>query len=179
VISAAKKPIVVVPPDVAAAGSQPFHRLLVPLEGSDASSRAVLDGLVPLLADDVELIVLHVFTPDTMPRFLDRPSRDVSTLSREFAARHCPPASRVELRTGSVSGHVDVLCHAEAADLVVLSWSQTRDPGRATVIRNVLGRATVPILLLPVGAGDPAGEPPAPDPAGAALAHGSADLNAR
>jgi nucleotide-binding universal stress UspA family protein len=178
VIRAADKPIVVVPPDVAGARAQPFHRLLVPLEGNDASSRAVLDGLVPLLADDVELIVLHVFTPDTVPRFLDRPSRDVSTLSREFVARHCPPAARAELRTGSVSGEVDVLCREVAADLIVLSWSQTGDPGRATVIRNVLGRATIPVLLLPTDTGDSVGEPLAADPVGVAVERKGADVSA-
>ena len=157
VIAAANKPMVVVPPDLAAAGTRQVHRLLVPLEGTRSSSRAVLDGLVPLLAREVELIVVHIFTASTVPRFLDQPGRDLWLLGREFIARHCPPASRAELRTGSVSDHVEVLCQDADADLVVLSWSQTADPGRAAVIRSVLGRSTVPVLLLPAGAEDPAG----------------------
>ena len=153
VMGAANKPAVVVPPDLVAGSTRQFNRLLVPLEGTHSSSRAVLDGLVPLLAHEVELIVVHIFTASTVPAFLDQPGRDLWLLGREFIARHCPPASRAELRTGSVSDHVEVLCHDAAADLVVLSWSQTGDPGRAAVIRGVLGRSTVPVLLLP--AGDP------------------------
>lgn len=148
VVAGTDKPVVVVPPE-AIGGSPRRYRLVVPLEGDAASSAALLDGLIPLLTGDVELVVLHVFTPRTAPRFLDRPVRDLPLLGEEFLARHCPPGSRVELRTGSVAAGIHQLCRDESADLIVLSWSQTMGPGRAAVVMEVLGRAKVPVLLLP------------------------------
>lgn len=150
VLQHATKPIIVVPPDTAVS-DRPYRRLLVPLEGDIESSRPVLERLIPLIVCDVELVVLHVFTSATAPRILDRPERDLSMWGDEFAARFCPGAARIELRTGPVSTRVDEVAAEEAADLVVLSWSRDSSPGHAAVIRDVLSRSTVPVLLLPVG----------------------------
>jgi len=148
------KPMVVVPPEVAGSSPRPFRRLLVPLEGTEASSQPIADVLRSLLATEVEVVVLHVFTPSTAPRILDRPVRDLQLLGDEFLARHYPDASHIELRSGPVGSQVAAMCAEEAADLVVLSWSQDSSAGRAPVIREVLGRCPVPVLLLPVaGAG--------------------------
>ena len=98
----------------------------------------------------MELVVLHVFTPDTMPRVLDRPARDLQILGGEFLARYCPNATGIELGVGPIGSHLARLCQDEHADLIVLSWSQDSSPGRAQVIQWALGHATVPILLLPV-----------------------------
>lgn len=144
------KPMVVVPP---AAFDNPAHqlrRLLLPLEGSEPSSRAVMEGVLPLLSAEVELVVLHVFTPATSPRFLDRPARDLELLSDEFLSSHCPAATQIHLRTGSVGGKVGELCTEEAADLIVLSWSRSMEAGHAAVVRDVLLHAEVPVLLVPV-----------------------------
>jgi nucleotide-binding universal stress UspA family protein len=59
------KPVVLVPPEVAAPIS--IRRILVPLEGAEVSSRSVREQLRPLLVAEVELIVLHVFTEATLP----------------------------------------------------------------------------------------------------------------
>lgn len=150
VLERAMKPIVVVPPEAIDGSSHAFHRLLLPLEGSEESSRPVLEGLFPLLVDEVDLVVLHVFTAATTPRFLDRPGRDLEMLSDEFLCRYCPTATHIELRTGAVGQRVEEVCSGEAADLIVLSWSQTMEAGRAAVVRDVLVHAEVPVLLLPV-----------------------------
>ena len=150
VLERAHKPVVVVPPDAAGVSQRPFRRLLVPLEATALSSRPIEACLCPLLARDVELVVLHVFTDVTMPRVLDRPGRDLELLGGEFLARYCPSAARIELRTGTVGDQVAVLSRDEEADLIVLSWSQDASAGHAAVIRDVLSRATVPVLLLPV-----------------------------
>lgn len=152
VLERATKPVVVVPPD-GPGSARPIQRLLLPLEGTDDTSRAVLEGLDPLLARPVELVVLHVFTPATMPRVLDRPARDLSMLSEEFVARFCPGAARVELRTGAVGKRVDEACADCDVDLVVLSWSQDMSPGHAAVVRQILATSTLPVLLLPATAG--------------------------
>ena len=122
----------------------------MPLEGAEESSRPVLERLRPLIVTDIELVVLHVFTPATVPRALDRSARDLSMWGDEFAARFCPGAARVELRTGPIGASVCEVCAEEATDLVVLSWSQDTSPGHAMVIRDVLGSSRVPVLLLPV-----------------------------
>jgi nucleotide-binding universal stress UspA family protein len=149
VLTSTDKAVMVVPPD-GGPRNEEFHRLLVPLEGSEQSSLPVVDMLCPLIVADVELVVLHVFTMATLPPALDRPTRDLAIWGSEFLARHCPNASRIELRTGSIARRVNDVCVEERADLVVLSWSQDRAPGRAEVIHDALAHSTVPLLLLPV-----------------------------
>jgi nucleotide-binding universal stress UspA family protein len=150
VLKSTDKPVAVVPPDVQHI-DQPFRRLLVPLEGSEHSSSPIVDTLCPLVVADVELVVLHVFTAATVPPVLDRPNRDLAMWGSEFLARHCPNASRIELRSGSIAARVNDVCQAEHADLIVLSWSQDSSLGRAAVVRDVLAHSTVPVLLIPAG----------------------------
>jgi nucleotide-binding universal stress UspA family protein len=141
------KPVVIVPPDVAAPST--MQRLLVPLDGADSSSRAVLDQLLPLCAKPVELVVLHVFTDATLPMMLDRPSRDLEILGKEFLRRHLPHVHHIELSLGPTGKRVCEVSSQQGSDLVVLSWSQDTSPGRALVIREVLSSTSLPILLLP------------------------------
>lgn len=144
------KPVLVVTPEAGDAASQPFHRLLLPLEGERESSRPVLEKLLPLVAEDVELVVLHVFTAETTPKFLDRPGRDLELLGDELRCRHCPDAAEIELRSGHVGQRVEEVSRERTVDLIVLAWSQALDEGHAAVVRDVLVRAEVPVLLLPV-----------------------------
>jgi nucleotide-binding universal stress UspA family protein len=148
----ADKPVVVVPPDATALGV--MRRLLVPLEGTDVSSRPVLERLLPLLSADIELVVLHVFNETTLPAMLDRPYRDLDLLGKEFLTRHCPSAELIELRTGPVATRVTEVSEEHRSDLIVLSWSQNLSPERAHVVRNVLGASVLPVLLLPIAPSD-------------------------
>ena len=148
VLHHAPTPVVVVPPEMVAPGA--FRRLLVPLEGTEASSRPVLEHLCPLLVADVDLVVLHVFTDATLPSMLDRPGYDLKILGREFLARHCPDATHVELRPGPVGRRVIEVAEEHGADLVVLSWSQDSGSDRARVVREVLGSSPLPVMLLPL-----------------------------
>ena len=144
----ADKPVVVVPPATGSPGA--IRRILLPLEGTEGSSRPVLERLLPLLADQVELVVLHVFTDATVPVMLDRPEYDIDILGREFLSRHFPDANRVELRTGSVVEQVAAVSADQRMDLIVLSWSQSPSPERASVVRGVLSGSALPVLLLPL-----------------------------
>ena len=128
------KPVVVVPPEAVAPAA--FRRLLVPLEGTEASSRSVLELLRPLLVAEVELVVLHVFTDATLPTMLDRPQRDLEILGKEFLARHFPHAHRIELRLGPVAASVAEVSEEHGVDLIVLSWSQDSSAGRAQIVRE-------------------------------------------
>jgi hypothetical protein len=145
ILAGALKPVVVVPLEVNAPGV--FRRLLIPLEGTEASSLAVLERLCPLLVTAVELVVLHAFTEGTVPAMLDSPAYGLDVLGKEFLTLHCPYSNRVEFCLGPVAKRV-----AEASrehDLVVLSWSQDSSPGRARTVREVLDASAVPVLLLP------------------------------
>jgi len=149
ILEHADKPVLMVPPDAISPGR--IQRLLLPLEGTEASSRPVLEWLQRLLVADVELVVLHVFTDATLPRMLNHPGRDVEILGREFLSRHFPNASRIELRAGPVAARVGEVAADHEIDLVVLSWSQDSSTGRANIVREVLGASALPILLLPGG----------------------------
>jgi nucleotide-binding universal stress UspA family protein len=150
VLQRVNKPIAVVPPEAFGICPRPFHRLLVPLDGSEQSSRPVGESLDLLIAGEVEVVILHVFTSATVPRTLDRPARDLTLWGDEFLARFCPRAARIELRAGAVGDRIAETCEDLDIDLVVLSWSQDSSPGHATVIRDVLTRSQIPVLLLPV-----------------------------
>ncbi|MBD0293280.1 MAG: universal stress protein [Jiangellaceae bacterium] len=149
VVEQARKPVLVVPPEAAGEAPRSIRRLLVPLDGTELTSRPVVDVLCPLLADQVEFLVLHVFTRDTMPRVLDDPRRDLELWGGEFLARHCPNATEIELRVGSVQAQVAAVTREQPADLIVLSWSQDSSPGHAAVVRDVLADTTLPVILLP------------------------------
>lgn len=149
-IERARRPVVVVPPDLLCPQPRSWRRLLVPLEGTSSSTRPVLDALHAVVTAPVETIVLHVFTPATTPPMLDRPTRDLALWAAEFGARHGPPGALIEYRSGAVADQVACACDAEHADLVVLSWSQAMTPGHAEVVREVLARSMIPVLLLPV-----------------------------
>jgi nucleotide-binding universal stress UspA family protein len=149
----ARRPVVVVPPEAVQTMARPLHTLLVPLEGSEASAGPVLADLLSLVGDRVELVVVHVFTDATVPAVLDHPEWELSLWGDEFLARFCPGATNIVLRTGEVGLGVCESCTNVGADLIVLSWSQDASAGHAAVVREVLGRATVPVLLLPIPGG--------------------------
>lgn len=144
------KSIVLVPPDAVLPGD--IRRLVVPLEGTEISSRPVLDLLERIVPRDIELVVVHVFTEETLPKMLDHPYRDLEFLGQTFLARHCPSATDIRLRQGSVpvAAAINEVTAEGAGDLVVLSWSQDLSPGRAQVIREVLASSVAPVLVLPV-----------------------------
>ncbi len=151
VLEHATIPMAVVPPNAAAPGL--IQRMLAPLDGSEVSSRSVVE-LMRLLVTDIELTVLHVFAAASVPAMLDRPHYDLDSLGREFLARHCPVATGIEFRTGSIGPQIVALSKVNHAQLIVLSWSQDLRPGRAHVVREVLSGADVPVLLLPLSGTD-------------------------
>lgn len=154
IIERTTKPVVIVPPDFVCPGF--FRRLLIPLEGTEASTRPVLEVLLPLLAAELELIVIHVFTESTVPAMLDHPWRDLEILGKEFLSRHLPHQdASIELRHGQVGSQVGEVCQEYCPDLIVLSWSQDSTAGKARTIRQILGAVKLPILLLPLGRSGP------------------------
>lgn len=146
VIHRCRRPLLVVPTDVVS--PRPFRRAVVPLEGGPDTSRPVLETVVPLLGEQVEAVVVHVFTGETLPAMLDRPVRDMKMLGERFLARHLPGAAHIEMHVGPVARKVAEVCETEQADLVVLSWSQTTISGRARTVMEILAGSAVPVLLV-------------------------------
>jgi nucleotide-binding universal stress UspA family protein len=147
VIEHADKAVVVVPPE--AVEPRTIRRILVPLEGTDATSGPVVEHVHSLLGSSSELIVLHVFTDATLPAMLDRPEYDFEILGKEFLARHLPEASRIELRPGPIARRVLEVSHQMQVDLIVMSWEQRLSADRARVVADVLASSPIPIVLLP------------------------------
>lgn len=146
-IERCRRPLLVVPPDVLSPPA--FRRAVVPLENGQETSRPVAETVVPLLGEQVEVVVLHVFTEKTLPAMLDRPVRDMVMLGEQFLAKHLPSAEHIEMHVGPVATKVAQVCKSHHADLVVLSWSQTTLAGRARTVMDVLAGSAVPVLLVP------------------------------
>ncbi|MGQ0824495.1 MAG: universal stress protein [Actinomycetota bacterium] len=143
------KAVVVVPPD---APGTPIRRVLVPLDGTGASSQAARRLLAPIsAADEPEMIVLYVLDPAALPPFSDQPGYYAEALAREFLDRHCPRDARVqiEVRVGNPATVVVDAEHELQADLVAVSWGKDLSPGRARVVRALLSDSIVPVIVIP------------------------------
>lgn len=150
VITRVPKPVVVVPAHVS--DPMKLQRVLVPLEGTSESSRALAETIA--LADryDLEILVLHVHAPEAVPAFSDHEHHERHAWDREFISRFVPIAhDRVSLirRVGDPADDVVAVARAVDADLIALGWSQRLDPGRAQVVRETLASSDVPVLLVP------------------------------
>ncbi|HVT75862.1 MAG TPA: universal stress protein [Acidimicrobiales bacterium] len=151
VMTGTAKPVLVVPPDARLPTEGPFRRALAPLEGSTESSRAVDGTLCRLTEAGVEVVAVHVFGPDTLPRFWDQAGHADQSWTAEFLARCCcaVPDAELRLRTGDVGGAALDVAGQESVDLIVLGWSQQVHGDRARVVRDIVGRAEVAVLLVP------------------------------
>lgn len=150
VMTRLKVPVVIVPPDAWEHLPHTLQKVLVPLDAATAGT-PILQAAVSTLADSgAEVIVLHVV--DDPPRFLDHPERDLDEWAHQLVGRHLPVAARTEIRTGGTGGNALMVAAAEQVDLIVLAWSRRLDAGHAAVVRDILNRACVPVLLLPIEA---------------------------
>ncbi|MGC9669788.1 universal stress protein [Planosporangium sp. 12N6] len=147
------KPVLVVPPQADPHAS--YSRVLVPLEGTAATSLAPRP-LIELAMDvGLDVVVLHVLGPDTMPAFTDQPQHEYAVWGSEFLARHCPWGSgavRLETRLGRSEDLVPLVARESGCELIVLGWSQEFTAGRARVVRATLQRTNVPVMLVSVRA---------------------------
>ena len=63
------------------------------LDESRATSDAIGRSVGSLAETDVELIVVHVSSPDAVPRFSEQPQHETETWSDEFLMRYSPADS--------------------------------------------------------------------------------------
>jgi nucleotide-binding universal stress UspA family protein len=149
VITRVRKPIVVVP-SCGTARAQ-LGRVLLPLEGTTESSQAIEQVLALADRADLEVVVLHVHTPQAVPAFQDQPHHAIAAWQREFAARYVQQRRSAEIvqHVGAAADRVVPTAHDVDADLIVLAWNQDLTAGRARVIRETLAQSSIPVLLVP------------------------------
>ena len=151
VISGAQKPVVLVPPNPHNLSSEVPRRLLVPLDGSETASDAFLrleQGFVP--DEKRHINVLLTFNSLTPP-MLDHHPHDIQAWGGEFLARYCPGEGRtLHCREGDPGNAVIDVAGQTDSDLIVLSFGGDIEVGHGAVIREVLSRAEIPVLVLPV-----------------------------
>jgi nucleotide-binding universal stress UspA family protein len=150
VITRTAKPVVLVPPD--ARPPQRFTRLLVPIEGTGVAAPALSHIIDAAHRRKLEIIVLHLHSPTTVPAFSNHEPHGTRAWDQEFLARHLPfPADRVRVlrRVGAPADDVPALAEGTGAELIVLVWSQSLVKGRARVVTRTLASTRIPVLLLP------------------------------
>jgi len=150
VVQRSARPVILVP--AAAEGGRPeIRRVLLPLDGTAQSAAAVAETVELFARAGVDLVVLHVFDADTVPRFWDQAAHARRAWAEEFLARYCAqPGARLELRSGVAGEHVLDVAEAERADMIALGWSQQLAPGRARTVRRTVLDAVVPVMLVPM-----------------------------
>jgi nucleotide-binding universal stress UspA family protein len=151
IITRVAKPVTVVPPH--AQPREQLARILVPLEGTSESSRALADTIKLAHQRQLEILVLHVHSPATVPAFSDHDPHATRAWEQEFLSRYVStPHDHVSLlrQLGVAADDVVAVAHETAADLVVLAWNQNLSPGRARVVSETLAHSDIPVVLLPV-----------------------------
>lgn len=152
VITRVNKLLAVVPPEAKVPLPGSLDRILIPLDGTDVSAKAVERLCEACVQSGIEISVVHVFDEDTTPRFWDQPQYAAAAFSSEFLARFVKERNaKMTLRTGTPQRGVLATATREGVDLIALGWSQSLSPGRAEVVRRVLSEASVPVLLMPSG----------------------------
>ena len=130
---------------------QRIRRVLLPLDGTARSAAAIAEAAERFARGGIELVVLHVFGAETVPKFWDQHAHAGQAWEQEFLARYCAlPGARLELRSGAAAEHVAKVAAAEQADMIALAWSQRLDPGRAAAVRRTVLDAEVPVMLVPM-----------------------------
>jgi len=151
VITRIRRPVAVVPPH--AHPPKQINRILVPLEGTSASSNALDETIKLAHRRGLEVLVLHVHSPATVPAFSNHDPHATLAWEREFLSRYIStPNDRITLvrRLGVPADDVVAVAHETSPDLIVLAWSQDVTPGRARVVSETLAHTDIPVLLLPV-----------------------------
>jgi len=141
-----------VPPD--AHPPERFTRLLVPIEGPGAVPPALSDIIDAAHRRKLEIIVLHMHSPATVPAFSDHEPHGTQAWDQEFLARQLAfPPDRVTVlrRVGTPADDVPALAEGTGAELVVLVWSQSLAKGHAQVVTRTLANVSIPVFLLPAG----------------------------
>lgn len=146
VIQQSRKPIVVTPFGDADL-SRPIARVLLPLDGTPETAKAVNPTVGRLLASGAEVLAAHVFDASTVPAFWDQAAHSREPWTREFLLRNLPAVHRLDLRSGQPPEEILAESEDMGSDLILLGWSQRLAGDRAPIVRLAL-EGNVPLMLV-------------------------------
>jgi hypothetical protein len=146
VIQQSAKPVVVTPFG-AADLSRPIARVLLPLDGTPETAKAVAPTARQLLAGGTAVVATHVFDKSTVPAFWDQAAHSHEPWTREFLRRNLPAGDRLNLRHGRPPEEIMAESVATGSDLILLGWSQRLAGDRAPTVRLAL-EGNVPLMLV-------------------------------
>jgi nucleotide-binding universal stress UspA family protein len=144
-------PLVLVPP--LAGVRDRIRRLLVPLDGTPETARALEHAMQIAVAADVVVVAVHVYDDDHIPMFSNHPQYETDAFTNAFLARYARSArgrAHLELRVGVPADEVLDVGNTLDIDLITLGWSQQLEPGRALVVRRLVEHGNVPVQLVPL-----------------------------
>ena len=141
-----------------------LRRILLPHDGSPATSAAICPAAELARKAGAELNVLHVTFPGarptdeqgslTPPRYLDQAQHEWPAWGREFKERLlsvCPfgvVKVRVSLAQGAPEEEVLRAAVEQSSDLILLAWRGVWDETRAGIVRAAIARAPCPVGIV-------------------------------
>jgi len=156
-------PVVLVNPELPLSGWT-LRRVLLPHEGSPATSDAVRPGAELARLAGAELIVLQVAAPGAAlpqergslvpPFYLDQPQHEWPAWGAELIQRLgcvCPLSGitvRLLLGHGNPATEILRVAREQSADLIVLAWKGRWAPERAETIKAVVREAPCPAMVV-------------------------------
>jgi nucleotide-binding universal stress UspA family protein len=142
-----------------------LQQVLVPHDGTPATTLALDTASEIVAGSRVEVVVLHVAAPEfpaepgslPAPRLVDHVSYDLpewrDEFSRRFLHRSLGLLLRLEVSVGPVAESILDAARRLPADLLVLGWQGVLEEGRATTVRSVCAASPCPVLLVAVTPG--------------------------
>lgn len=151
VASTLPKPVLIVPPDADPRAA--FRRVLVPIEGLASQRLTPAWFFEPARKAGIDVLALHIHDAESIPAFTDQPQHEQPAWVDEFVRRYCRwgiDVVRLETRVGRIGELIPVVATERKCDLIALGWSRELSSARAPVVREMLERAPLPVLLVPV-----------------------------
>jgi len=166
VLQRAPCPVILIHPE-RGEKSWTLRHILLPHDGTPTTTAALpaIDQLARSAA--AELAVLQVAAPRspaptesgsfTPNLYIDQPQHEWPAWESEFLERlgwsdqKDPTAPRIFLMPGAAGEQVLRFASEHAIDLIVLAWRGRWEEGRAAVAKEVLRRATCPVMVIRTG----------------------------
>ena len=128
-----------------------ISRVLLPMDGTQATAAGVADLAQRVLDAGAAVVGVHVFDTGTVPAFWDQAAHSHKEWTREFLRRNLPDAVELDLRSGRPAEEVLAEAEQDGVDLVVIGWGQDLTVGRAATVRHALTHGRVPVVLVRTG----------------------------
>jgi nucleotide-binding universal stress UspA family protein len=139
-----------------------LRRILVPLDGTSEAAQAIEGASALALQAGARLLMLHVLTDkpelvraQVVPVYSDQSHYELEAWEEEFVrssfSRTAKPRevrAEVALRCGEPGLEIARYARDEDCDLIVAAWGGRLSPGRAQVVRTLLGATDCPLLFL-------------------------------